>query len=849
MGELMIDEDLVQEVAERLDLREPNRQAVRTVLLRTSLHYDVDGKTEPFECIVDSATGVGKTYVLAGLIEYLALNDRPAKNFLILAPGRTIRDKTIRNFTPGDKKALTAAMRSRPHLIHADNFNSPATRAVIEDETKTKVYVFTVQALTSRTGDGRQTHEFVEGLGTSFYSWLSQLDDLVILADEHHCYRGPAFSKTIKDLNPEVVVGLTATPARTDEPLVAYRYPLAAAIADELVKTPVVVGRRDDRNDEETKLLDGVNLLRAKEQLARRHCQEHALPQVNPVMMVVAQDIDEATAFRDILDSEGFDGGAWIGKTLLVHSKLKGDDKEQALAELEAVDEAASTVRIIISVGMLKEGWDVKNVYVIASMRASVSDVLTEQTLGRGLRLPFGEYTRVEFLDTLEVLAHERYEELLKKRKVLNEAFVDYYTYAETRTLPDGSQTVETKHEEVAGDVLPGSEDQAGDATSVEEPAPTGAGSTSEETTTGADAGRRPAPVADLESRWADAKREIGDEMPTISYEPLADRAPIQIPRVSSVPQKSEVSLNDIDLDDYTRFDRLGAALSTELSNDLKRTKIVAIREGRHRVQVGVAKAEDDIAATIALDFPLESSRQALLHRIMTVPGVSRRPTELGAAKRIVDRLIAAMGPDAETSLSAFGERCGQRLATEVRSALTAATSSQVIYEDTIEVIPLTKVRSAAKKQHEGHPDTGFDKKVVFDGWRANLYSHAWFDTQPEYKAAAAIDAADTVEVWARLHINDIPITWNADGQKYNPDFVVIEEVDGKRYGWLVETKADRDMTSAEVVGKRKGARKWTNVVNAFPDVKGIEWHYLLLSERDVDDAQGSWAFMKKVGK
>ena len=42
---------------------------------------------------------------------------------------------------------------------------------------------------------------------------------------------------------------------------------------------------------------------------------------------------------------------------------------------------------------MLKEGWDVKNVYVIASMRASVSEVLTEQTLGRGMRLPFGEYT------------------------------------------------------------------------------------------------------------------------------------------------------------------------------------------------------------------------------------------------------------------------------------------------------------------------------------------------------------------------------------------------------------------------------------------------------------------------
>src|SRR5207253_7537640 len=95
--------------------------------------------------------------------------------------------------------------------------------------------------------------------------------------------------------------------------------------------------------------------------------------------------------------------------------------------------EPANPFRIVISVGMLKEGWDVKNVYVIASMRASVSDMLTEQTLGRGLRLPFGRYTDVEILDTLEVLGHERYEDLLKKAGVLNEEFIDRRTRAVLR--------------------------------------------------------------------------------------------------------------------------------------------------------------------------------------------------------------------------------------------------------------------------------------------------------------------------------------------------------------------------------------------------------------------------------
>jgi len=76
-------------------------------------------------------------------------------------------------------------------------------------------------------------------------------------------------------------------------------------------------------------------------------------------------------------------------------------------------------VRAIVSVSMLKEGWDVKNIYVICALRALASQVLTEQTLGRGLRLPFGQLTGVEMLDTVEVLGHDSYEALLRSASVL----------------------------------------------------------------------------------------------------------------------------------------------------------------------------------------------------------------------------------------------------------------------------------------------------------------------------------------------------------------------------------------------------------------------------------------------
>ena len=130
------------------------------------------------------------------------------------------------------------------------------------------------------------------------------------------------------------------------------------------------------------------------------YASSQGLEPVNPVMLVVAKSIEDADEYGSILRSTEFFGGAYVDAVLVVHSNAS----DEALAELAKVEEPASPYRIIISVGMLKEGWDVKNVYVIASMRASVSDILTEQTLGRGMRLPFGKYTGVEILDTLEVV-------------------------------------------------------------------------------------------------------------------------------------------------------------------------------------------------------------------------------------------------------------------------------------------------------------------------------------------------------------------------------------------------------------------------------------------------------------
>ena len=93
MAELTIFEDAIAEIASRLDLREPNREAVRTLAAEVSQYYDVEEQLPPFEAVIDSATGVGKTYILAGAMElFVAAYD--VRDFVIITPGRTILEKT-----------------------------------------------------------------------------------------------------------------------------------------------------------------------------------------------------------------------------------------------------------------------------------------------------------------------------------------------------------------------------------------------------------------------------------------------------------------------------------------------------------------------------------------------------------------------------------------------------------------------------------------------------------------------------------------------------------------------------------------------------------------------------------
>ena len=83
------------------------------------------------------------------------------------------------------------------------------------------------------------------------------------------------------------------------------------------------------------------------------------------------------------------------------------------ISQLLTVEHPDNPTEIVIHVNMLKEGWDVTNLYTIVPLRAANARTLVEQSIGRGLRLPYGKRTGVDAVDQLNIVAHDRFQEIV----------------------------------------------------------------------------------------------------------------------------------------------------------------------------------------------------------------------------------------------------------------------------------------------------------------------------------------------------------------------------------------------------------------------------------------------------
>lgn len=374
------------------------------------------------------ATGIGKTRLMGACIAYLHY-EKGIKNFFVMAPNLTIYNKLKDDLgnTSSPKYVFRGLDRfvSPPRIVDGDNYaDFRQTSFGVNDVV---INVFNIAKLNSdskvKDGAPARIKRLNEILGESYFSYLQSLPDLCIFMDESHHYHADKSFEVINELRPILGVELTATPQiqkgakKIDFQNVVYEYSLAHALNDgQYVKVPVVITRKDFRAEEYTpeqldreKLNDGVRIHEDTKSQLEIYARTYGKPVVKPFVLVVAKDTEHSRQIREYLTSDEFFRGYYKDKVLEINSAQRGAEKDENIEQLLSLEKPDNKIEIVIHVNMLKEGWDVTNLYTIIPLRASASETLTEQTIGRGLRLPYGSRTGVEEVDRLSIVSHDKY--------------------------------------------------------------------------------------------------------------------------------------------------------------------------------------------------------------------------------------------------------------------------------------------------------------------------------------------------------------------------------------------------------------------------------------------------------
>lgn len=816
---ITFDAALLADITARFDLRKPNAAALEATV---SFLSNADGYAAG---INDVATGVGKTYLMASLVEYAAFQG--IRNVLIVSPGSTIQNKTISNFTPGHLKYVYGA-EVEPFIITPENFQTGETGAALANPNLLKLFVFNVQQLLAPTQKAsRKVRDADENIGDSLYEHLRKAEDLLVLSDEHHIYseRAKAFSAAIRDLDPMALIGVTATPSPHDKTPIIFQYSLGQAIADSYVKTPVIVYRKDGHKDERTQLADACHLLRTKEAAYAAYREQNPdKPSTRPCLFVVSPSITHAHEVAELLTQPGMIGEA--GAVLEVNS-TSSDLALQALADVE---HESSPIRAIVSVDMLKEGWDVKRIAVIVALRKLASECLTEQILGRGLRLPFGSRTGIPAVDQVDLVAHDSYKKLLEQKDVLLEKV--HIPEPAADPLADGSQNPESGVQASANEIqAPKLSDFLAEESDVPgQPRLFGLGdpmSTRDDvdvsviTSVGA-VGLKVQPFEDT----------LAEEGRPAYVSSVPDSPKIVFPRLRAKVITQRFSLSQVSSGEARMA---GMRFVKEVPSFLFRDALDAHRdETTGEVTITRTPQKEETAAQQLVD--IESVRFDLQNAIMHLHEVQKELRERNGAVRIVNEFLTGAGVTDSDKTAKWGEGRKSQALEGLRVLIRTAIGDKR-QERTFELDPhQLPTEPVANVEALDAFNSPFQKFIAFTGWKRSIMPSAKFDAMStEWTLAHLMDRDPGIQWWLRLSVGDPAYIPMVNGSNYYPDFVAI---DAEGVHWLVEGKSNSEAKRPEVLAKRKAAEDWARLVN--DDGGYATWRYLFVTESHLKSA-GSW--------
>jgi len=821
------------------------------------------------------ATGVGKTRLMGAFIAYLHLG-HGLNNFFVLAPNLTIYNKLIVDFTPNTPKYVLKGIAefaiSPPVITTGDNFERQIASG--GNLFPVTINIFNISKITSEVRGGRspRIRSFKEEIGDSYFDYLAAQNDLVLIMDESHRYRATAGMRAINELKPVMGLELTATPfVETTRGPVAFQnvifdYPLGRAMADGFVKEPAVVTRenfiatgKSPEQLQQIKLEDGVRLHESVKVELETYARQVGERIVKPFMLVIARDITHAAELMTLIKSNAFFEGRYADKVIQVDSSVKEEETIERLLKVESPDEPTE---IVIHVNMLKEGWDVTNLYTIVPLRAANARTLIEQSIGRGLRLPYGRRTGVTAVDRLNIVAHDRFQEIVDEARKPDSAIRLQQVILTEGQLQQKTITVESRPQ-LAAKLGLRSDAPANGTSGFEEPP---AEFTQEEQQVAriaydairkleTEPSRLPS-VAHLKKPEVQAAvlrevqsqyRPVQLELDGITKQPdltaivaktvdLVIQQTIDIPRILVTP-KGEVKSG------FHHFTLDLSRMRYEVPNET--LWAAHLRTGQvDRIGLGAGNIDeqrledyvvsglidfDDVAYDEHADLLYDLASQVANHLLATHPEDGVRKILRLHQKEIARFVHAQMQNHFWQDTQVEYEVVVTRGFTELRkSAYTAAAGEA----------PLDFRQAPADKANMA--------RYLFGGFQKCLYPTQKFQSDAERKLAVILDRE--AQKWFKPARGQFQLFYRGetDLQEYQPDFVAETEDSIL----MLEPKASNQMTDSEVLAKRDSAIEWCRHASSHAaSYGGKPWRYALIPHDAIAENMTLVGLLQQFGK
>ena len=799
------------------------------------------------------ATGVGKTRLMGAFIAYL-YTQHNIKNFFVVAPNTTIYEKLKRDLSDWNSSKYVfkglGCFSTPPQIITDDDYR---TKNLEIFDSEVHIFVFNIDKFNKEDANMKKVNEL---LGDSFYQYLSNLPDLVLIMDESHHYRAEKGAQALNELHPLLGLELTATPlvASGSKQIpfknVVYEYPLSRAIEDGYTRTPFAVTRSDidfynfgDEQLDKMMLVDGIACHENTKRKLEMYALNNSTPEkpiriVKPFMLVVCKDTEHASWVESFIKSDEFREGAYRNKTITVHSKQKGAESEANTRLLLDVESEDNPIEIVIHVNMLKEGWDVNNLYTIVPLRTAASKILREQMVGRGLRLPYGERTGDKDVDAVMLTAHDKFNDILAEAQKGDSIFKAGNVIKAEEIVPEKITSTQLKIEFEPDKVL----ETAYSQTNIEksEEMDTLVKKATEIISTEVSKHIQSAPThkvkadqaKEIVSKVAEKLGEDKDlghifkenEMPIAAWllyqteetHKAAQEKFIPIPRIkvtdSGVEEYVFVDF-DLELSDFTHVPIKNELLVQNLEDMQDKQRI---------------KGE-------AIDFEGYNPKKVILEQLRQKPEIDYEKCSALLFKLITqlcDHYEGIHGENGMRNIVMMYKRdIGNKIYKQMMQHFYCENG--FLQEEVVGTRDYNLQQTYSYKEKVSLFDSFTEdiRSVLFCDIKRGVFENAKFDSLPELVLARVLETeTGDVENWLRPSPREFNITYN-HGHTYEPDFVV----ETKDTIYLVEVKGEDKLQDPDVIAKKKRGIQYCEVASRWGKANGYkEWKYLFIPSKQI---------------